>query len=280
MAKDIHAAVREICLAFPEGEEFISHGSPNFRVRGKTFATYVVNFHGDKRIALWLPAPSGAQSQLLLTEPQNYFVPPYVGVRGWIGVHLNRELSWDQIATLIRDAYECVAAASLRRAIESTPSIVPPTETVDPFEIDPLGTPQVQAIYHPLRDFLLSLPDVSEAESFGSPVWRVGKRTFVQLTFYNRRLRAGFWVGLEMQDVLTDDPRFEIPAYMGHNGWIALDLEQFIDWPEIHAFSQQSYRHFANKKQAVTLDAMLAACRTFIAGAPEARQAARALLSF
>ena len=52
MTKDISQAVREVCLSFPETEEFVSHGSPNFRVRkGKIFATYVVNHHGDGRIA-------------------------------------------------------------------------------------------------------------------------------------------------------------------------------------------------------------------------------------
>jgi hypothetical protein len=57
MAKDIAAAVREVCQAFPEVEEYSSHGSPNFRVCKKTFATYVVNHHGDGRVALWLNVP-------------------------------------------------------------------------------------------------------------------------------------------------------------------------------------------------------------------------------
>ena len=58
--KDINQAVREVCLWPPEAAEVISHGSPDFRVRGKTFATYVVNHHGDGRVALWLNAPAGA----------------------------------------------------------------------------------------------------------------------------------------------------------------------------------------------------------------------------
>jgi len=58
MPKDINQAVREVCLSFPEAEEYLSHGAPNFRVRGKTFATYSVNHHGDKRIALVLNSPN------------------------------------------------------------------------------------------------------------------------------------------------------------------------------------------------------------------------------
>ena len=98
MAKDINQAVREVCLWFPEAEEFLSHGSPNFRVRGKTFAAYTVNHHGDGRVALWLNAPRGAQEMHVSAEPRHFFVPPYVGPRGWLGVHLDKGLSWKRIA--------------------------------------------------------------------------------------------------------------------------------------------------------------------------------------
>jgi hypothetical protein len=60
-------------------------------VRGKTFAAYVVNHHGDGRIALWLNAPSGAQELYVKQEPKHFFVPPYVGPRGWLGVNLDKE---------------------------------------------------------------------------------------------------------------------------------------------------------------------------------------------
>ena len=64
-ARTIEAVVRELCLAFPDAEEFVSHGSPNYRAtKGKTFATYLVNHHGDGRIALWLPMPPGAQDMV------------------------------------------------------------------------------------------------------------------------------------------------------------------------------------------------------------------------
>ncbi len=70
-AKDIPQAVREICLSFPESEEVISHGSPDFKViGGKTFATFAVNHHGDGHLALWLRAPKGAQSLYVDAEPE------------------------------------------------------------------------------------------------------------------------------------------------------------------------------------------------------------------
>lgn len=105
MAKDINQAVREVCLSLPETEEYLSHGSPNFRVlKGKTFATYVVNHHGDGRIALWLNAPEGAQAHYVGAEPRHFFVPPYVGPSGWLGVNLDTGVSWKRIAALVREA--------------------------------------------------------------------------------------------------------------------------------------------------------------------------------
>ena len=98
MPRDISQAVRDACLWLPEAEEFVSHGSPNFRVRGKTFATYAVNHHGDGRVALWLNAPAGAQELHVEAEPRHFFVPPYVGPRGWLGVILDRGIDWHRIA--------------------------------------------------------------------------------------------------------------------------------------------------------------------------------------
>jgi predicted DNA-binding protein (MmcQ/YjbR family) len=255
MPKDINAAVREVLLSFPEAEEYLSHGSPNFRVRGKTFAAYLVNHHGDGRIALWLNAPDGAQHARVSMQPKFFFVPPYVGPKGWLGVHLDQGLSWDEIAELAREAYEKVAPPALSIEIGDTISIEPPTITLDPAELDPLSTTAAQAIYQPLRELCLALPEVIEDRSFGSPVWRAGKKTFVSIWGRDARIKLAFWVGLDLQPVLTADQRFEIPMYMGHNGWISLDVTEGADWDEIRALALQSYRHFAGKRMLAKLDA-------------------------
>ena len=85
MAKNIKDAVREVCLSFPEAEEVVSRGSPNFKVAGKAFAMFIVNHHGDGRISLWLPAPPGAQNYYSKGEADIYFVPPYVGPPRMVG---------------------------------------------------------------------------------------------------------------------------------------------------------------------------------------------------
>ena len=65
-SRGIPAAVRELCLAFPQAEEFESHGSPNFRARkGKVFAVWALNHHGDGHVGLWLATPALEQSRLL-----------------------------------------------------------------------------------------------------------------------------------------------------------------------------------------------------------------------
>ncbi len=94
--------LRAICLAFPEASEEGGVGDPSFKVRKKIFAMQ----HGvDGRPSMWCKAPSGAQGVLVGSDPQRFFVPPYVGHHGWIGVWLDGEIDWDLVADLIRDSY-------------------------------------------------------------------------------------------------------------------------------------------------------------------------------
>jgi hypothetical protein len=103
------AKVRELCLALPEVTERPSHGAPTFFYKQNVLCYFVDNHHGDGRLALWLPAASGAQAMLVDSDPEIYFVPPYVGYRGWIGVRLDRGAPWSQIAALIESAHDEVA---------------------------------------------------------------------------------------------------------------------------------------------------------------------------
>jgi hypothetical protein len=110
----ILAVVREICLALPEASERPSHGEPTFFVGGKrSFATVWDNHHGDGHLALLCAAPAGMQAALVEADPDRYFVPPYVGHRGWIGVRLDGEPDWDDVADLCEEAYRCVAPRAL-----------------------------------------------------------------------------------------------------------------------------------------------------------------------
>jgi hypothetical protein len=113
MPKDPLETLRQLCLALPETTERLSHGEPTWFVRGKkTFVMYA-NHHHDDRLGFWCAAPDGAQEALAGSDPERFFVPPYVGHRGWLGVRLDVPVDWDQIADLVTDAYRVVAPRKL-----------------------------------------------------------------------------------------------------------------------------------------------------------------------
>jgi predicted DNA-binding protein (MmcQ/YjbR family) len=103
------ARLRKICLSLPDTEEKIAWGAPTFRVHGKLFAMFTNNHHGDGRIAVWCNAPEGAQADLVAADPKHFFVPPYVGVGGWVGIRLDTKLANGAIAALIEQAYRTTA---------------------------------------------------------------------------------------------------------------------------------------------------------------------------
>jgi hypothetical protein len=109
--------LREVCLALPEVSERLSHGAPTFFVRGKRpFVMVMTDHHGDGRFALWCAAPDGMQKMLVEADSERFFVPPYVGHRGWLGVRLDRGLHWDELTGIAEDAYAEVAPKRLVEA--------------------------------------------------------------------------------------------------------------------------------------------------------------------
>ncbi|QXC60813.1 MmcQ/YjbR family DNA-binding protein [Aquihabitans sp. G128] len=114
------ALVRGACLALPEVEERLSHGTPSFFVRGKKcFAMYQDDHHGDGILGVWCAAPAGVQGELVEAEPERFFVPPYVGHRGWLGVHLDRSPDPVEVAAILTEAYRQVAPKVLLRQLDA-----------------------------------------------------------------------------------------------------------------------------------------------------------------
>lgn len=254
----IPKAVRELCLAFPGAEEFESHGSPNFRARegarkGKVFAVFALNQHGDGRVALWLNTPAIEQSRFIASAPKHIFKPPYVGPSGWIGVELNRGFSWKRVIELAHLAYINSSPARLVAQVPKPPAVRAPTHAMKPAEIDRLKSPKALKLRERLRKICLALPETDEGTQFGSPVWRVGKRSFALMYDYGKGLTVQFWVGIERQGPLEMDPRFSVPPYMGHNGWIAFDVSQGAPERELRDFLIESYRHFATRRALAKL---------------------------
>lgn len=117
--KAILERVRKFCLALPEVIERRSHGTPTFFFRDKKqFAQVWQGHHEDTGLALWCAAPSGAQQTLVKSDPGRFFVPPYVGGRGWLGVRLDRGIATKELRAIVADAYADVAGrqASARSA--------------------------------------------------------------------------------------------------------------------------------------------------------------------
>ena len=111
MAKTHPALVRlrKIVGAWPEVDERLSHGAPTFWGGKKTFANFHADHHGDGRVAIWLKAPPGMQGELVDADPEIFFVPPYVGPSGWVGVRVDREVDWKMIEALLEQGYRLVA---------------------------------------------------------------------------------------------------------------------------------------------------------------------------
>ena len=111
-------ALRKLCLALPETTERLSHGEPTWFVRGKKTFVMFADHHHDDMLAFWCPAPPGVQEELVRTEPERFFRPPYVGHRGWLGVRLDVDVDWAEIERIVREAYRLVAPKTLAALVD------------------------------------------------------------------------------------------------------------------------------------------------------------------
>lgn len=113
------AAVRRACQGLPDVSERLSHGTPTFFIRGKvTFVMFADDHHGDGRLAIWCAAPAGVQAEMVETEPERFFRPPYVGHRGWLGVLL-AGAEQDELDAIVREAYRTVAPKTLLARLDA-----------------------------------------------------------------------------------------------------------------------------------------------------------------
>lgn len=114
------ARLRKLCLALPESSERLSHGEPTFFVGakhgkgGKVFVSFVDDHHGDGIVGITFPAERGAQATLIEADPRRFYYPPYVGPSGWIGLRLDVDPDWGEIAEIVEESWRLVAP---RRAV-------------------------------------------------------------------------------------------------------------------------------------------------------------------
>jgi predicted DNA-binding protein (MmcQ/YjbR family) len=103
--------LRRLCLALPETHEKEAWGDPTFRVRDKIFAMHKV---GDGRPSVWCKSEPFERDSLVEHDPNSYYVPPYVGHKGWIGVRLDRaSVDWKAVGQIVTQSYRLIAPKRL-----------------------------------------------------------------------------------------------------------------------------------------------------------------------
>lgn len=115
--------LKRLCLALPEAHEQEAWGEPTFRIRGKMFAMFAAptNHHGRGRPAVWIKSSPVNQDLRVMTEPDTFFVPPYMGPLGWVGMWLDRDADWVAVQQVLREGYAMLAPKALLTQLDATP---------------------------------------------------------------------------------------------------------------------------------------------------------------
>ena len=107
--------LRAICLVLPEATERETWGHATFRVREKIFA---MAGDGSGRWTMTFKALPGLQPALVEADPDRFYVPPYVGPKGWIGIYLGDETDWDELEDLVEESYRMTASKRLAALLD------------------------------------------------------------------------------------------------------------------------------------------------------------------
>jgi predicted DNA-binding protein (MmcQ/YjbR family) len=110
----IGARLRAICLALPEAQEEAMRRGPSYRVADKIFA---VERPWNDGVGLWCKVPQGMQALIIGADPARFFVPPYFGAKGWIGVGLDETVDWAEVEAFVRRSYRLVAPKRLAERV-------------------------------------------------------------------------------------------------------------------------------------------------------------------
>lgn len=239
--------VRTICFDFGGTEEKLSHGAPFFHVKGKGFVTFASDHHGDGRVAAWVKSTPDEQRRLVRARPGVYFVPPYVGVKGWVGVRLDEpEADFDELAALVEEAW----ASVVPRSLASVAPKPPPKAVVYP-TTDPAVAADALARLSGICDAL----DGTISERLPSQTtFRVGKKPYAYLLDNVHRdgiVAVCFRAPRdEAASLAAASPRrYYLPPYIGAKGWLAMRVDGArAPWKELARRVTESYRSVAPKR--------------------------------
>lgn len=245
------ARVREVCHAFAGVEEKLSHGMPSFHVRGKMIVNFVDNHHGDGRLAVWCKCTFERQRELVAHAPAVYFVPPYVGVRGWLGINLNHESTdWIELAMIVEAGWLSVAPPKLARGEGANPvAKKPPPPPKRPMTSAKAARDGLAR----LTKICLALSDATVEADGIHATFHIGKKAFVYFLDNHHGdgaivacVRGARTANASLVKKLPG--RYTSPAYIGPRGWLGIRIDgKSVDWEEIGDRVAKSYAEVASK---------------------------------
>ena len=109
-----------LCAALPESERALRGGHADFRVRQKVFAYFLDSHHGDGIVSVCCKAELAQNLERVHSDPQRYYLPAYIGARGWFALRLDRgPIDWDEVQNLLERSYCLVAPRRLVELLRS-----------------------------------------------------------------------------------------------------------------------------------------------------------------
>src|SRR5437868_2467734 len=228
--------VIKLCMALPEAvcERFGSHAT--FRVRKKPFAYFLDDHHGDGIVAISCRAAPGVNNLLIADDPKRFYLPSYVGPRGWVALRLDLgPIDWAEVDELIRASYVIAAPTRLAANMLAGDVSRPESDLSQPAE-DPVpnqrkrNEKQIERV----RRICLALPETTEKLSHGEPTFFAGKKVFAM--FSNNHHNDGHVAVVApappgVQAMLVEDSpdKFYKPPYVGGRGWVGMELSHLDD---------------------------------------------------
>ena len=240
--------LRAVCFGLPAVEERLSHGTPSFFVRGKMFASFADDHHGAGFTAAWCKADVERQQALVAEAPERYFVPPYVGKSGWVGVHLDAATDWEALTFIIEEAWSAVAPKSARFE-----PVMPPPPAAPLAKTDPAVA---KAALERLLALTAELPGCEVEREKWHATFRVKKKPFLYFLDNHHgdgKVAACVKVAAGQNSRLVEgrpDVYF-MPAYIGPRGWVGILLDRKrVDWKDVAARVQASHAATAPKPRS------------------------------
>jgi hypothetical protein len=250
-AEAAYQKVRDVCLRFPEADEKLSHGMPSFHVRGKMFAHFIDNSHGGKKnIAVWCKASLANQKRLVQENPDRFFVPPYVGVKGWVGIDVDpARADFIELAMIVEEAWMSIAPPKL---VSGEASAKPIPKKPAPVRVT-TNEKIAKAALAKVSKICLALPEANREDESSHAWFTVRKKPFCY--FLDNHHGDGIISACVKGDkaanakLIKQNPKtYYAPAYIASRGYVGIRLDsRSVDWKDVAARVAASWRLTAPK---------------------------------